>query len=71
MPLDTTQAVSYYLLMVNNIAIGSLVAFLVPGINGLRRIAGKVVAIKGDRIEVRAQLGGYYTIAIADVLDAR
>jgi len=57
--------------MVNNIAIGSLVAFLVPGINGLRRIAGKVVAIKGDRIEVRAQLGGYYTIAIADVLDAR
>lgn len=49
--------------------IGSMVKFKIPGLNGLRTIAGTVKRVLPDgKIEVKAQAGGYYTIAASEVL---
>ena len=49
--------------------IGTLVKFKIPGLNGLRTIAGTVKRVLPDgRLEVKAQAGGYYTIAASEVL---
>ena len=49
--------------------IGKLVKFKIPGLNGLRIIAGTVKRILPDgRLEVKAQIGGYYLVTVTDVL---
>mgnify|MGYP003394841097 CR=1 FL=1 len=43
--------------------IGTLITFKIPGLYGRRTVAGTIKRILPDgRIEVKAQLGGYYII---------
>ena len=49
--------------------VGVMVRFSVPTLHGTGKMAGRVVRTLPDgRLEVRAQLGGYYTINAEETL---
>jgi len=53
-----------------SVAIGKLVKFPVNTLHGIGKQAGTVVDIlPGGKVRIKAQLGGYYIIAIQDLIN--